>query len=122
MEGPGIESYATGIVCLAARANILHSGSRSDHPCNAAFGQSLDSWSWGVNRTGLETEVIVKEKCKESYLMPEDNSVTRTKRKTSGRATSRDGVSCGKFRFVVLSVTGSSECPNGIVCDWKGRR
>ena len=26
---------------------------------------SLGAWKWGVNRTGLETEVIVKEKCKE---------------------------------------------------------
>ena len=39
--------------------------SRSDHTCNAALGHSLGSWSWGVNRTGLGTEVIVKEKCKE---------------------------------------------------------
>jgi hypothetical protein len=33
--------------------------------CNAALGHSLGSWSWESNRTGLETEVIVKEKCKE---------------------------------------------------------
>src|SRR5215469_11392482 len=44
---------------------ILHSGSRSDHSCNHALGHSLGSWSWGVNRSGLETEVIVKEKCKD---------------------------------------------------------
>jgi uncharacterized SAM-dependent methyltransferase len=25
---------------------ILHSGSRSDHRCNAALGHSLGSWSW----------------------------------------------------------------------------
>ena len=43
----------------------LCSGSRSDRRCNAALGHSLGSWSWESNRTGQETEVIVKEKCKE---------------------------------------------------------
>ncbi len=38
---------------------------RSDRRCNAALCQSLGSWSWESNRTGRETEVIVKEKCKE---------------------------------------------------------
>ena len=43
----------------------LRSGSRRDHRCNAALGYSLGSGNWEPNRTGLEIEVIVKEKCKE---------------------------------------------------------
>jgi hypothetical protein len=39
-------------------------GSRSNHICNAAQVHSLGAWNWGFNRTGLEIEVIVKEKCK----------------------------------------------------------
>src|SRR5215469_2126442 len=58
MEEPGIESYANpDTMSRASSENSCTLGLVSDHTCNAALSPRVGSWNWGVNRTGLETEV-----------------------------------------------------------------
>jgi hypothetical protein len=73
----------------------------------------------GVNCTGLETEVIVRE-LQGVDSMPENiASQQQSAKHLAARAVMayRAG-----FPVALLSVTSSSERPSAIVCDWKGQR